>query len=374
MTIENSDDPSRDQMLPSPTPTPPVDDVGELQLKLSPSSPMRAVAAAIANRENVDSGQEGRPTYVYQQRTSPEKITVTFQPPETPIAIGTAEQFLRFIREAPETTGDALIIALDNWRQRSDAGAAWITADYILKCRGIKPKMKGGYAAGWRPDDLDEIARAMAMLDSTWLSIEDTTRVSSEGRRKKRVRELQNSRFLAVLDHRLRTVDGQPTNVAWRYSFGEWVTLYPFDDFFALASRKIVRYHPQKRLWERRLAIYAILHLKIAERRNLVHRTIRDVLEHTGLANEVDARNPQRSLSRFRDALKRLVDDGHFQGWTIDKHRDGDLDAYLFGSKGKPGVLPPRAWWTKFEQMTLSIIGGPSNGPLFDSETAALAP
>ena len=48
---------------------------------------------------------------------------------------------------------------------------AWITADYILKCRGIKPKMKGGYAAGWRPDDLDEIARAMAMLDSTWLSI-----------------------------------------------------------------------------------------------------------------------------------------------------------------------------------------------------------
>jgi hypothetical protein len=190
---------------PTPTPTPSADDVGELQLKLSPSSPMCAVAAAIANRENVESGQEGRPTYVYQQRTSPEKITVTFQPSETPLAIGTAEQFLRFIREAPETTGDALIIALDNWRQRSDAGAAWITADYILKSRGIKPKMKGGYAAGWRPEDLDEIARAMAMLDSTWLSIEDTTRVSSEGRRKKRVRELQNSRFLAVLDHRLRT-------------------------------------------------------------------------------------------------------------------------------------------------------------------------
>jgi hypothetical protein len=346
-----------------PSAAPAADDLDQLQLKLSPSSPMRAVAAAIANRENVEAGQVGSPTYVYQQRTSPEKITVTFQPPET-IAIGTAEQFLRFIREAPETTGDALIIALDNWRQRSDAGAAWITADYILKCRGIKPKMKGGYAAGWRPDDIDEIARAMAMLDSTWLSIGDTTRVSGEGRRKKRVRELQNSRFLAVLDHRLRTVDGKPTNVAWRYSFGEWVTLYPFDDFFALASRKIVRYHPQKRLWERRLAIYAILHLKIAERRNLVHRTIRDALEHTGLANEVDARNPQRSLSRFRDALNRLVADGHFKGWTIDKHVDADLDAYLFGSKGKPGALPPRAWWSKFDQMTLSIIGGPSNGPL----------
>lgn len=123
---EHCDDPKRDPMPPSPTPTLPADNVGELQLKLSPCSPMRAVAAAIANRENVESGQEGRPTYVYQQRTSPEKITVTFQPSETPLAIGTAEQFLRFIREAPETTGDALIIALDNWRQRNDAGAAWI--------------------------------------------------------------------------------------------------------------------------------------------------------------------------------------------------------------------------------------------------------
>jgi hypothetical protein len=97
---EPSDDAERDSRPPSP-------DLDQLQLKLSPSSPMRAVAAAIANRENVDAGQEGHPTYVYQQRTSPEKIT--------------AEQFLRFIREAPETTGDALIIALDNWRQRSSA-------------------------------------------------------------------------------------------------------------------------------------------------------------------------------------------------------------------------------------------------------------
>jgi hypothetical protein len=330
----------------------------------------RALLAALNNVQNLQRGDDGWPNYTYDQSRSAESALVSFRPPAT-LAADTVDQFVAFLCSAPEITVDVLIIALDWWRQRRDEnGSAWITADGILKERGIVPKTKDGRVVGWRPDELLEIEHAMLTLDSAWLKIEHKVVADSTKRKPRNVREMQHSRFLAVLDHRVRTVDDKPTQVAWRYGFGQWVDLWPFDNVFALASRSFVRYHPFRKLWERRLGLYAVLHLRIAgptgSRR--IQRKIGTLLEHAGLSAAIDLRNPQRSLQRLRVALRNLTKDGHFGGWAIDGVRDEDLDAYF------SRTLPARGWWDTIESLVLTIEGASLDGPLFDSENVPALP
>jgi hypothetical protein len=348
-----------------------------LSLITSPTSlPARAMISAIDNRARLRLDESGDPSYEYVQRTSQEKVRVTFRRdalPSTDKTIAAAagvDAFLKWVSKAPEITTDVLILSLDLYhRQRDAEGKAFITSDYILRQRGIQPKKKRdgtglkAYSAGWKADDLREVSEAMTALRSMTLRLIDVQSATANGKKRgPKARITLDSQAIAITDHTELTVEGKPVAGGWRYTPGSWADLFPFDQQFASLGVGLIRYNPYKEKWERRLGIYAALHLRLAGM-TPVTRTIHQVFEHTNLAEEVETTYrayPGKALARLRKALNRVVADNHLGGWSIDGHSGQQLDAYL------ARTLPPRDWWKRFERMMLTFQA-PTDGPLFDA-------
>lgn len=257
-----------------------------------------------------------------------------------------ADELWALARGLDDVTGDVLLAciaqaveAIDSGRRAVD-GLVWITADTILGYRGIaKRQGDDGYTAGYQREKRAEIARRLAQLEHMWVRLNGATIIEHEnGKKRRRPLTYREGRILNVTERVMQSeVDGQEVPlgrdlpIAWGFTLTEplKVFLTPGNRQTASLAAQALHYDPYHERWEKRLALYLTIHMRIdAQNGKRFHRAVRTLLEDTGLMGEIDRRNPERTRTRLHKALDRIVRDGLNGGWRY----------------ADDGPLPARGW------------------------------
>jgi len=240
-----------------------------------------------------------------------------------------AHQLWRMAREMDDWTTDTLLSCIaqaidyiDKGRQSPD-GLVWIDTDTILGNRGLAKKKKDGYSAGYKPDDRARVGQSMAVLEHLWVRLSgvDYYEHPTNGKKvKKPLPKVYNEgRLLAVMAHTMQEAfDGPGVPIAWGFTLGEPLKAFVSDQNRQVArlSLKALRYHEINERWERRLAIYCMIYMRVdAKNGATFRRKVGQILDDIGLTTEVDQRHPERTRQRLHKAMKKLVADGILGAW-----------------------------------------------------------
>jgi len=280
-----------------------------------------------------------------------------------------AHQLWRMAREMDDWTTDTLLSCIaqaidyiDKGRQSPD-GLVWIDTDTILGNRGLAKKTKDGYSAGYKAEDRARVGQSMAVLEHLWVRLSGVDYIEhpTNGKKvKKHLPKVYNEgRLLAVMAHTMQEAfDGPGVPIAWGFTLGEPLKAFVSDPNRQVArlSLKALRYHETNERWERRLAIYCMIYMRVdAKHGATFRRKVGQILDDIGLTAEVDQRNPERTRQRLHKAMKRLVADGILGAWDY-AVEDG---------------LPARSWLKPW--MDRVIIMGEARGSLVATEHNLIA-
>ncbi len=114
------------------------------------------------------------------------------------------------------------------------------------------------------------------------------------------------------------TFDGPGMPIAWGFTLGEPLKAFVSDQNRQVArlSLKALRYHETNERWERRLAIYCMIYMRVdAKNGATFRRKVGQILDDIGLTTEVDQRHPERTRKRLHKAMEKLVADGILGTW-----------------------------------------------------------
>jgi hypothetical protein len=333
----------RDRTLPSP-----VDVFSCGSARIPSPLALHGVLAALRD------GQNGGPSWRAADDSVPEfpydqpqgAMVLSLRPHEADGAVGSplAATLWQAVRQFTDLDGDVLLVllahALDT-RNRGPDGSTWITADRILDYRGVVPKKKTEgrkrYRAGHRHEDIAAVAACARHLADQWVDLLSVERLEPRAGRREptKARYTLAGRLVSVEEVVRRTcADGTEVEIGWRYRLGGCFTdfLDPPNRQVTRVPRGILRYDPKARRWEKRLALYLVLHIRIAERyRPTVRRAVATLIDECRL--HVDRRNPERARRRFEQAMDRLIRDGVIAAW-----------AYTPESVATVESLPSRGW------------------------------
>ena len=225
----------------------------------------------------------------------------------------------------------------------SDDSKAVITADDILKLRGLKPHLGGsGRRGGFTAEQRTEIIDAIQDLENLWFEITEKVQ-----RGKKTKTDFIQSRAIAVLDRGGQmNLDGsldvtwfvfRPGSIFARYLLTEGRQT-------ALLSARALRYHVRSEAVEKRLVRYLSWQWRIRSKTTtyLQPYDVQTLVQECGL--EIPKRNQQRAVERLEKAFEKLQADELILGWRYigweskqtDKH--GWLQEWL---AAKIAVEPP---------------------------------
>jgi hypothetical protein len=274
----------------------------------------------------------------------------------------------RQVRSLGDLDGDVFLAMLAQVMLKpDDPDGVWITVDRILDYRGVAPMMKrdtpGGEPrrAGHRFEDRLAIAESIARQTQVWVIIRSMIAEEATSRKRKPGKRLytHESRLLNIFEVvRQRELLDDPGDthlpnlpIAWRYRIGTWAN--PFLGGINQQKRQVawlcqqaLAFDPYHERFEKRLARYFILQLRInaTHTAGSITRTIGTLLDDLPL--DVDTRHPERTRQRFEGAMNHLVKASVIDSWKY--------------SEGKP-TLPARGWFASWRECRITVSGAPAS-------------
>jgi hypothetical protein len=273
--------------------------------------------------------EEGhQPTYHLTRETGKASVTI----PKDAVRADTQEDITRKlwerVGEISDLDGDVLLalIAHAILVGPDDRGSIWIFAADILDYRGIVQKqhataMPGVMRdAGHRPEDIRDVAACIQHLSTIHTTIRTWRQPKKKGGRRRVVG--QKSYLFTISNFLEDRTDEEDSSlprrqIAWYYRLGEVLGSLPGGKQTRAAwlLQEALRYDPVRRKWEKRLARYFLFHLRINDAFGgaTLKRSIRSIIQEASLPINEDS--PEKTKTRFEQALHRLVDEGHISDW-----------------------------------------------------------
>lgn len=196
----------------------------------------------------------------------------------------------------------------------SDESRAVITADDVLKLRGLKPHLGGsGRRGGYTKEQRDEIAEAIQDLENIWFEITEKVK-----RGKTSKTDFIQSRAIAVTDRggQMR-LDGTLDVMWFVFRPGSIFARYLLTEGrqSALLAAQALRYNVRTEAVEKRLVRYLSWQWRIRSKSAsyLQPYEANTLVKEAGI--KVPSRNAHRAVERLEKALDRMQTDGLITSW-----------------------------------------------------------
>lgn len=196
----------------------------------------------------------------------------------------------------------------------SDESRAVITADDVLKLRGLKPHLGGsGRRGGYTKEQRDEISEAIQDLENIWFEITEKVK-----RGKTSKTDFIQSRAIAVTDRggQMR-LDGTLDVMWFVFRPGSIFARYLLTEGrqSALLAAQALRYNVRTEAVEKRLVRYLSWQWRIRSKSAtyLQPYEANTLIKEAGI--KVPNRNANRAVERLEKALDRMQTDGLISSW-----------------------------------------------------------
>ncbi len=283
------------------------------------------VQRAIARAPEGIFSAEGAEFPIYSEKKNGFNASMEMRPNENlpAMLLPNYNEILASMNQKIDQLGDIAVDVMDiilSRYMRENPENISITTDEILKARGVKPKMKDGYSAGFRPDDRRRIGEVLLAMDNLWITVGEME-VFVKGRKPpQRFREKSRLMMITGVTEQVALV-GESIPLIWQVRIGKVFSTLLASDMatqYALLSSKTLQYDPYHQKWEKRLSRYfhPLWRIRQADGSYSDPIRVKTLLEAIGM--NADHRNPQRTRERFEQALDRLTEDGILGGWTYE--------------------------------------------------------
>ncbi len=223
------------------------------------------------------------------------------------------ETLLNDLAKMDDLTIDVFILAITQWlysARRADESVL-IDVDKIMYYRGIQPKRKDGYSAGYREDDRRKVVETFELLDKMYVRAHNITVYEKN----KKPREVTlESKVLAITDRIKENGEIKAFNVTpGRYGN----LLHGFDRRqTAMLCKKIVEYDYYRNNWEKRIGLYLTFQWAIRRTHGTMDQSFRisTILESINM--KLNERYPLRTKERLEKAFDKLAEDGVITSWS----------------------------------------------------------
>jgi hypothetical protein len=222
-----------------------------------------------------------------------------------------------------------------------------VTADDILKARGLTPKTSGtGRRGGFREHQRTEIQQQIDVLSYTWVTVDEMEIVEINKGKRKITKWRGESKAIALTSRfgQIRE-DGSTDAFAWRLRPGDVFAKFLFGPGrqTALLSQRALNYDPYRQRWEKRLTRYLAWLWRISSGRTQEGLLVKTLFDAIG--KSIDVNRPARSRERLEEALDRLQEDQVITAWEYE-----NIDESMTSSRG---------WWRDWADCKI-LITAPS--------------
>jgi hypothetical protein len=244
-----------------------------------------------------------------------------------------------------DIAADVFDIVTAKWLKEAKHYEAMVTltADDILKARGLLPKLGGkGKRGGYREHQRNEIQQKIDVLSYTWVTVEEMEIVEIVKGKRKVTKWRGESKAIALTSRfgQVRS-DGSTDAFAWRLRPGDVFARFLFGPGrqTALLSQTALNYDPYRQKWEKRLARYLAWIWRISSARTQEGLLVKTLLAAVNM--EVDRNRPSRTRERLEEALECLQEDRVITAWQYD-----NLDENMTSKRG---------WWRDWLECKIII-------------------
>lgn len=238
----------------------------------------------------------------------------------------TREKMWEIVRGMNDITADLLDIII-NKHMESGAkphDAIRLDLNEVLAMRGIKPKTKGEYTAGYREEDYHQITRHLNALYHIWIDeVKREFFVIEEGENGKQKRTHKQEYYRGPIitfagEQGRRDVESglyekREFSLILAPAFAE--VLASRSPAFGPMSRNVLEYHPLNQSPEKRLSRW-LAHVWRSRQDKADYMKpfkVSTLLKEAGI--KIPDRNKTRAVERLDKALNTLVDNGDIAGW-----------------------------------------------------------
>jgi hypothetical protein len=228
------------------------------------------------------------------------------------------EETVSFFKSLDELTHDTFQIAAMYRRKFKDKqGSFHLWAEDVLDERGVARKLYSEdgqtYKSGHRSGDIADIARCIEQLRSFKMTVGT---IIKPGARRNKVRTRKG--YLLIVEQEFANpVSGKAEG--WKLRFYDGLEDLVQDNRFGNVYRKQFQWHLVNRKIERRLSSFIYDGFRLNHNRRF-NRQVGDVMDALNLP--FDKQNPQRSIDRFVEGLKRLVEDDGIEDFGFEIAKD----------------------------------------------------
>jgi hypothetical protein len=237
-----------------------------------------------------------------------------------------------------DLTADVFDIVTYRWLQTAKHPEAMvtITADELLKMRGLQPQKSGQYRGGFKKEKKELITQHIHILSNTWIYIDEIELpVIEDGKRQ--LKKFNPRSPAIVISSILDEVDenGKKHPYAWRVRPGDVFAPFFLDKAArqtAWMSQMALKFDPQREKWEKRLTRYFAFQWRVRHNSGnfLAPIKVKTLLDNA-IQGDVDPRNPLRTKERLEKSLNNLRQNNVIKDWVyIDENEK------IVGQKG---------WW-----------------------------
>ena len=218
-----------------------------------------------------------------------------------------------------------------------------LTADDILKARGLKPVLSGtGRRGGYTEVQRQAIQKQIEILNCTWITVQEMECYEViNGRRKKSKWRGESKAIVVTSRFGQELTDGSLDVFAWRARPGDVFTKFLFGPGrqTALLSQKALQYDHYRQKWEKRLTRYLAWLWRINSGRTKEGVLVKTLLDAVGV--EVNTSRPNRTRNRLEEALELLLQDKVISAWEYDF-----IDETMTDKRG---------WWRQWVDLKIMI-------------------
>ncbi|MEW5931991.1 MAG: helix-turn-helix transcriptional regulator [Bacillota bacterium] len=215
-------------------------------------------------------------------------------------------------------------IWLENARHKDDMVV--VTADRLLRMRGLKPRPGGRGRGGYSDRQRQKIADAVERLDAVWLNVAEAPIVHEETDRRGRTRKVKGSwaiqsRALVVSSRVVQRSFWGPEKIhAWRVRPGDFFTPYLLGPGrqTALLSQKALSFDPHRQTWEKRLTRYFAYQWRVRARGGKYEQPFRVATLLEECDPEYAAKRIRWLKERLEKALNTLKEHGVIARWRYE--------------------------------------------------------
>lgn len=243
-----------------------------------------------------------------------------------------------YIMGMNDLTADVFDMIAHRWLQtaKHKDEMVTITADELLKLRGLLPQKSGNYRGGFKKEKRDLIQKHIHILCNTWIYIDEIELPTIENG--KRVLKRFAPRGPAIIiSSVIDEVDENAEKVpyAWRIRPGDVFAPFFLDKAArqtAWMSQKALQFDPCRETWEKRLTRYIAYQWRVRHNQgNFINPIKVNTLLQQAIQTQVDPIHPKRTKARFEKALNKLSKHNVIKSWEY-----VDVESIPVGQKG---------WW-----------------------------